>query len=481
MRYPSTSPTRWKLPSPLPPLSSSWLNLLKSRHITVQSRYGYEMTSEFSTTAWVRPRPSRRGIVRDFYAALALGVVAVVTATLYWRQGLYEDPAPTWLTALCIAGFTLPLTFRRRYPIWTMVVVSAVFVVTGTFEVPEILISNVGLFLAVYSVGAWSQNRRTALWARLLLAVGMITWLCVSVVVQSANPPEALEKVPGSALFTAYAAFAVLQIIINLLYFGAAIWFGESAWRSAKTRAVLESQGQELERERAMSAQQAIALDRIRIARELHDVVAHHISVVGIQAAAARLSLPEAPPKAREALSAVEDNAGLAIDELRSLVHSLREPGTSDAPSTLGLAQLPGLVQVARDAGTHAELIIIGESRPLPAVTENTLYRVTQEALTNTRKHAGAQARAEVRVRFLGDAVEVEVIDDGLQTSRKNSARVDLGRPGGGLGIQGMRERVGAVGGSLVVTRREERGFLVRAHIPTRAAGLPVSHSGDSL
>lgn len=436
------------------------------------------MNSDLGDAAWVRPRPSRQDIVRDFYAMIALGLVGAVTATLYWRQGIYDDPAPIWLTVVCVAGFTLPLTFRRRYPISVMVVVAAAFVVTGTFAVPEILVSNVGLFLAVYSVGAWSRNRRAALWARLLLAIGMIGWLCVTVIVQSANPPEALEDLPGSTLFTAYAAFALLQIIINLLYFGAAIWFGESAWRSAKTRAILEAQGQELERERAMSAQQAIALDRIRIARELHDVVAHHISVVGIQAAAARLSMPDAPPKASQALSAVETNAGQAIDELRSLVQSLREPDVNDAPSALGIAQLPGLIQVARDAGTLAELFVVGEARPLPALTENALYRVTQEALTNTRKHAGAHAKAEVRVRFLDEAVEVEVIDDGLQSSRKNSDRVDLGRPGGGLGIQGMRERVGAVGGSLLATRREDRGFIVRAHLPAPATAATPSQNG---
>jgi signal transduction histidine kinase len=228
----------------------------------------------------------------------------------------------------------------------------------------------------------------------------------------------------------------------------------------------------ELAEEREHSTQQALALDRVRIARELHDVVAHHVSVMGVQAGAARRVMTRDPAKASEALSVIESNARSAVDELHRLLTTLRDPGAepsdaaTESASTRGLEQLPQLIESTRDAGTTANLVIVGEPHPVSTLVGFTLYRVAQESLTNVRKHAGDRAEAEVRVRYLGDRVELEVTDTGLGRGLSS-------RRGSGLGHIGMRERLAAVGGTLEVGPRSRGGYLVRAVVPLTGSTVP--------
>lgn len=199
----------------------------------------------------------------------------------------------------------------------------------------------------------------------------------------------------------------------------------------------------------------------MRIARELHDVVAHHVSAMGVQAGAARRVLATDPEKAADALRHVEQSARDAIGELRALVVTLRaeDDGTGSAP---GLDDLPALVDSAVATGQRVALTEVGEPRTVSPMVGLTAYRIVQEALTNARKHAGPLAQVDVRVRYLDDELEVEVADDGRGGGS--------GAHGAGAGVLGMRERVSALDGVLEVGPRSRGGWLVRARMPSPAA-----------
>jgi len=429
------------------------------------------MTSA-DTTGWRRPAPSHGDKRADLGLAVLLALGATTTSLLYSRTGMYENTAPIWVCVLGLALCTLPLALRRSFPVPVAVAVSVGFFICGQFAVPETLMVNICLFIALYTVGAWESNRPLAIWTLLIIAVAMVGWLVISLIISSSDT-DWLPGVSRVGLFSAFATFAALQIITNLLYFAGAIFFGMNSWRAAHVKAVLEAQGRELELERRTSAQQAVSLERLAIARELHDVVAHHVSVMGVQAAAARMSLDKDPSAAQQALEFVETSARTAVTELRALVHTLRSPDSEEPGSTVGVAHLASLVADAQRSGTPTTLIVAGEPRALPLLVDVALYRVAQEALTNVRKHAGRGASAEVRLRFSADRVELEISDNGVrQRLTRPGTMGAASATGAGLGLQGMRERLGAVGGSLETQRRETAGapgtsgFLVRASVP---------------
>lgn len=419
---------------------------------------------------WARPRPNRERLRTDVLIALVLAFGATTTALLYARTGILEEPAPLWVSVLGLGLCTLPLALRRVAPIPVAIVVTIGFFVCGQFAVPELLIVNICLFLALYTVGAWERNRSAAMWTLIGATCAIMIWLVVSLIISSSTE-DSFPGLPRSGLFSAFATFAAIGIITNLLYLGGAFWFGYRAWRAARTQAMLEAQGHELELERQTSAAQAVALDRVAIARELHDVVAHHVSVMGIQAAAARRSQERDPDRASVALAVVEESAHTAVTELHRLVHTLRTPEAEDGSTTVGIAQLSPLVAESQSAGVPTTLIIAGEPRPVPLLVDVALYRVVQEALTNVRKHAGRAAEATVRLRFSDDAVEVEISDDGMVQRLAAPARSG----GSGLGLRGMRERIGAVGGEISAGRRERGGFMVRARVPLAGLTEPAA------
>lgn len=409
-----------------------------------------------------RPAPTPRELRYDVVLAGAIAVGTLLSSVLYRIAGFYENPAPGWATIPLAVGLSVPLIWRRRFPALVAGAVAATFVIGQVFEVPEALIGNIALFIAFYSVGAWDPNRLRAHVARLGITAVMVVWLFVAIYLGSLEAMGAEETTGG--VFTRFAAFTLIQVLTNVLYFGGAYYYGERAWRAALERVALAERTAELERERERLAEQAVALDRVRIARELHDSVAHHVSVMGVQAGAARSALRTDPDAATEALLHVESTARSAIEELHGLLRTLRD--AEDAPpdgapgSTLGVAALPRLVQESLDAGLPTGLEVVGDPRPLPPALSLNLYRIAQEALTNARKHAGPDAEAEVRLRYLGDAVELEVANSGAARAL---------RAPGGLGQLGMRERVATSGGTLEVGPRSRGGYLVRARLPIPA------------
>lgn len=367
---------------------------------------------------------------------------------------------PLWLVACWLVLLTGPLALRRRYPTAVAVIVVAAFVGGQAAAIPENLVSQIAPFVALYTVGAWEGDRRRSVVARIGLVAGLLALLAVGLL----RRPGPLVAVRTDLPFT---ALATLSVLANLLYLAGVLAFGEGAWRSARRLAGLRVRTAQLQTERERTAAQAVTLERLRIARELHDVVAHHVSVIGIHAGAARRVLRADPERAVAVLSTIERTARTAVDELRRTLVTLRsgddgdpEPAPGEAASTLGVDQIPDLVAESARSGTRTVLMVIGQRRTLPPVTDLVLYRVAQEALTNVRKHAGPGALAAVRLHYQDESVDLEVENEGRTTPSGTND---------GLGRLGMRERVTAVGGT-VESGPTESGYAVRASVPAPPA-----------
>ncbi|WP_029145324.1 sensor histidine kinase [Microbacterium luticocti] len=394
---------------------------------------------------------------QDAALAAAIGVGTVISAGLGAVAGLYGDrQAPMWAAVAYALVLAAAVAMRRRFPGTVAVVTAAAFFAAGTWHVPELFVGTIAMFIGFYTVGAISPDRRRAAWIRIGITIGMFVWLLTATFVQATSPTD--DTLSQAGAFSPFVAYALLNILINALYFAGAYYFGERAWAAAAARRTLEERTAELEHERERTAAQAVALERLRIARELHDVVAHHVSLMGVQAGAARAVMTKDPDAAARTLAQVEASARDALGELRRLLQTLRSDSDTDAPSTVGLAGLADLVAQATDAGLVATLTVIGEPRPAPDTVQVSLYRIAQEALTNARRHAGPGATADVRLRYGARGVELEVTNTGRQVLR----------PGRGLGLVGMRERAAAVGGLLEARPREQGGFLVRVSVPMR-------------
>jgi signal transduction histidine kinase len=434
---------------------------------------------------WRRPRLSADDRRSDVLMAVGLLVGATLSLALMQVAGLYDEPAPGWLAVLLLAAMMLPLAWRRRWPSQVVVVVAVVFVVASELQVSETLFSNIALFMALYTVGAWEHRRRVSVWVRVGVIVVMFVWLIASVF-QAITDPDAIPGLSRAGAFSPLVSYLLVQVLTNILYFAGAYWFGEHAWSAARERARTAWRGRLLTAERRRVEEQAVAIERLRIARELHDAVAHHVSMMGVQAAAARTLLAAGggagagsgagTAQAAAALEQVEESARQAIDELHGILGTLRaaDPEAQDAEAGAALAsltvgQIPVLVEQAAESGARVGFQVVGQEVALPPLVSLNLYRIAQEALTNARKHAGVGARVDVRLRYGADAVELEVADDGTGSRRARAVP-------GGLGQVGMRERVTADGGTLEVGPRARGGYLVRARVPLRGrAGIEVA------
>jgi signal transduction histidine kinase len=278
-------------------------------------------------------------------------------------------------------------------------------------------ITALALALAVYSAAAHGCARRR-------------NWVCASCLAAIIGL-VVLENPLDLPL-----EYRLVDVLVNVGLF-CAFWGLGAALGSGRRRAEeLLQRTRELEREREENARRAVFEERVRIARELHDVVAHHVSMMGVQAGAARVILASDPAKAQEALASVETSSRQAVLELHRLLGFLRQASDQDhlAPQ-LGLGQLRGLATSLSGSELHVAVRVQGKERSLPPLVDVSAYRIVQEALTNTLKHAGA-SRADVHVRYLADELELEIVDDGYGDGAASAAP-------GGLGLIGMRERAG--------------------------------------
>jgi signal transduction histidine kinase len=414
---------------------------------------------------WRRPLPTRRQQRHDVLVALAVIAGAVLSVVLVNSMGMLAfGTAPSLLEQLLLcAAVTVPLVVRRRYPIATLVAVGVLFIVVQARQVGDNFVPSVALFIAIYSVGAWARNRTVARWTRVGVIVAMFAWLGVGLVALLVRPAPDFPGANGP--LNPVLATVLYNLAFNVVFFLSAYFFGEIAWLSARRQAELAHRAEQLRRSQEENTRGAIVAERLRIARELHDVVAHHVSVMGIQAGAARRVLDSDRELARTALDTVEETARTAIEELRGLLGVLRaEPG--DAPeepasheSSPDLTDLPDLVERTRSETLDVAFAVYGEPYPVSEGVALSIYRVTQEALTNVVKHALARS-VDVRLRYLDTGVEVEVTDDGRGPSGPGRAQ------GSGLGLVGMRERVAVHGGELEVGPRRSGGYRVRATFP---------------
>ena len=405
--------------------------------------------------------PTERDLRQDVVLAVVMLVGGVISAALSTIAGVYGDEqAPLWWALLAVVGISAPLIVRRRHPAQVAIVIALVMFVSVTLRVPELYAVNIAMFVALYTVGAWMNDRRRAFFVRAGIILGMFIWLIVVMYRDAID--EAGEADVAAGFFSPYVAFMMIQLLLNVLYFGGAYYFGERSWHAAAQRFALEQRTRELEAEREITAAQAVALDRVRIARELHDVVAHHVSVMGVQAGAARLVIDGDPEQAKQVLAGIEQASREAIGDFRQLLETLRDPGDegSDEPSSIGLADIERLAQASTDAGLPTDYAVIGEPVPVSSTVAVNLYRIAQEALTNARRHAGTGASADLRLRWMPDAVELEIVNTGRT--------VGVLRPG--LGQLGMRERALASGGEIELQPRPQGGFRVRVAVPVRTA-----------
>ncbi len=357
---------------------------------------------------------------------LAVGLALFALVEIWWPGGFIStgpiegDKVILVPTALAMA---LPLAFRRRWPLATVLVVFGAAALQEALTTPPDGIAGVtALLVASYSVAAYSE-RRPAI-------VGFVGALALS-----------LSSSVGDAAFA--------WVLIS------------GAWGAGRIVRRQNLLLEALTRDQAARERAAVADERARLARELHDVVAHSVSTMVVQAEAGGSLLGRDPAGAREAFDSITSSGRQALGELRRMLGLLR---SADGESTLdpqpGLAQLQALVGEMRGTGLPVELSIEGKPRLLPAGVDLSAYRIVQEALTNTLKHA-RPARAQVTVRYRADDIELEVLDDG-RGSVNGSQR--------GHGITGMQERVRLYGGTLETSGRAGGGFSVRARLPAGPA-----------
>jgi signal transduction histidine kinase len=373
---------------------------------------------------------SVRGLVERHWfgsdAALAIALAGFVLSDV-WTSGDYLTASKAIYVPAGLL-MTLPLAWRRRAPLSVAAVVmgALVFESLAVGSAPTQDAPLVGWLLAIYSVAAHSDRAGALAGGALSLGAGLV-WMGID------------------------------DFFFPVVVFGGA-WLAGRMVRQREVHAqVVEERSAALDRERVANARATAAEERARIARELHDVLSHSVSVMVVQAGAERMALGSDRAATGETLEAIERTGRQALIEMRRLLGMLRVGGEPPAHTPQPtLAELDELVAQVREAGLPVELQVEGEPAALPLGVAVSAYRIVQEALTNVLKHAGP-ARAQVIVRYAGRELELEIADDG-----RGSAAVG----GAGHGLVGMRERVALYGGDFDAGASNGGGFVVRARLP---------------
>ena len=354
-------------------------------------------------------------------------VLAVLLLGEVFTSGGYLTGS-NWVYVPTALLMTIPLAWRRRFPLTVVVVVMGAFaaqsLILGSSPGPDLEL--VPALIATYSVALHGEGWAPFVGGGVSLAAGLV-WLGLD------------------------------DFLLPTVMFGGAWLAGRLVQKRQVHARVFEERAHVLEREREANARAAVAEERVRLARELHDVVGHSVSLMVVQAGAERLVLGEERPSTREALLAIERTGREALAEMSRLLGILRSQGEGLALAPQpSLPNVDALVQTVRDAGVPVEVRVEGEQTRLPPGVDAAAYRILQEALTNVVKHAGS-ARASVVVRYTDRIVEIEVADDGHGPVNGNEP---------GYGLAGMRERVELHGGSLDAGRGAAGGFVVTARLP---------------
>ena len=375
-----------------------------------------------------RTRPLQ---VLDVLVVLALAVSALVQV---WAASAASLVGGRAVHVVLVLAVTLPLLLRRRHP------ATVFLVVYGAAWLQGELGGDLGqpwfaVLLALYAVGAHASMPGSLAGPLAVLALVAI------------DVPRLLDGASWDEIVPAWF------ILLGAWALG--------RWVRSRTQDTtqLRERVAASEREAEEQASRAVAEERARIARELHDLVAHSMGVIVIQAQGAERALDGRPDEARRALRSIESAGRAALEEMRRMLGLLTGPADNTTAPQPSLSSLATLADHVRQAGLSVDLTVDGEVRPLPAGVELAGYRVVQEAMTNALKHADA-SRLDVRVHYLPTCLEIRVQDDGTRASSEN------GQPASGRGLVGMRERVSLYGGTLRTGRLDGAGFGVHARIP---------------
>ena len=429
---------------------------------------------------WERPGPTEEQQRNDVLGTLALLLVAAFVLEVSRGIGAAAgETRPIWAQHAALALMILPLLVRRRFPVLVMLASSAAFLALSLL-VPSVstqMAFQAAYFASLYTAVAWARDRR-ALWLGMTVVIAvMALWVLLSFTVSSSYDGMLERLSEGDETYRGFlpplTSLAIYNAAVNAAYFGGAIMFGMSSWRSAHQRELLVKQSALLEAQSAELARQAVLDERLRIARELHDVVAHHIAVIGVQAGAARRVLEKKPDAAAGALQTIEASSREAVSEMRALLGVLRaeeqpaaesDGGARRTPEP-GLADLPALVaeheQMGLRVAYHRSEEEPGALDRIPAPLALSIYRTVQESLANVRRHSTAGgAVVALRTGSTGSAtwVEVETVDDGRPRSGSTA--------GSGFGLRGIRERAALHRGHSEIGPREGGGWRVRVRFP---------------
>jgi signal transduction histidine kinase len=381
--------------------------------------------------AWLRRHP--RLVDGVLATPLALGGVGSAVALR------------VYFLAFISLGMAVPIVVRRQYPVGAF----ATAIVFGAYQVfvfrGRPVASDLALVILLYTLAAYSTRRNSVIGLAICLFGSAVELLELRLPLSAPSPWE--------RLVFGYLMFAGPCLIAWVL--------GDSTRYRRAYYANLEERAARLERDRDTHAQIAAAAERARIARELHDVVAHNVSVMVVQADGAAYALGTDPGRTREALAAISATGRQALAEMRALLGVLRRgdgTGLAVLAPVPGLGQLDELFEQARLTGLPVTCSIKGRVRPLATGTGLTAYRIIQESLTNIRKHAGGMAVANVVLRYTDDALELSITDNGVGAA----AACD----GAGHGLKGMSERAAMFGGSVQAGPRPGGGFEVAATLP---------------
>ncbi|OAV63108.1 sensor histidine kinase [Enteractinococcus helveticum] len=426
-----------------------------------------------SETQFIRKLPEN-WLRTDTILAVVVAFISVLSLQALLLTDIYTasrlDFALTQAFSLVISFL---LVFYRRFPIaiaaiYTLLIVALAFIsLSLNISSESYSLLFVG-FMTIYSVGAWVSNRRLAFWVRVGFVLAQ--WcgtIAVSVIVGFDETVDLTGDIPD--LSTGDLTYVLgTTLVISLGYYASAWYFGGRAWNRAKERWKLETAHDKLAQANAKVADAAVQAERLHIARELHDVVAHHVTVMGVHASAAR-RLVEAqrdPAVVVEQLEHIEASSAQAVHELQTMVYTLRDQDGSAEPLP-DLSQLPELVRQADSTTQTVTFEMSGQPVEVSAAVELTLYRVAQEALSNARKHAGDDVEVKVELDYGHTAITLSVTDNGTA--------YDPVLNGTGTGIQGMKERVNAVDGTLEYGPRTPYGWKVIVRVPCTKSTERVS------
>ncbi|MET7944080.1 sensor histidine kinase [Streptomyces sp. NPDC005302] len=386
--------------------------------------------------------------VDSFWAVALLGITGVNIVSVDGAADHHGSVAETLPIAffLCVV-----VALRRRMPEKMLVLAAVMGFVQLVVDV-EVMTADFAMLVIIYTVAADGAR-----WAsRFALAGG----LCAGTLAQLRWPANESGALGG-----------VLIAIFQTVPFALAWVLGDSIRTRRAYLAQLEERAARLEKEREAQAKVAVAAERARIARELHDVVAHNVSVMVVQADGAAYVMDTAPDQAKKALETISGTGRQALAEMRRLLGVLRtgehQEGGEYVPQP-DVEQLDDLIEQCRVSGLPVDFKVEGTPRPLPSGVELTAYRIVQEALTNTRKHGGPNAGASVRLVYFDDGLGLLVEDDGK--GAPHELYEEGGADGQGHGLIGMRERIGMVGGTLDAGPRPGGGFRISALLPLKPA-----------